>query len=169
MQNTFYEKLNKRSNKNMYNYLKNHFQYYTMNSWNGCKSVANNVKVYNIGLDYSVLEILQEDNYFQINEAIKDFEAIHKDYEVGFNGQSAGYLVITKKDKVTNILDDYICFSNDYEDFKAMLKDDGYTLKDYSYRLIEQFNIVRDFDKLCDDLRNICLWMLENYRAYERV
>ena len=36
--------------KSMYNFLKNHEKYDTLNSWNGLKSIANNVKVYNLKL-----------------------------------------------------------------------------------------------------------------------
>ncbi len=31
-------------------YLRKHFRYYIMNSWNRSKSYARNVKVYNLGL-----------------------------------------------------------------------------------------------------------------------
>ncbi len=33
-----------------FNYVKNHYKYYTLNSWNGLCSIANNVKIYNLGL-----------------------------------------------------------------------------------------------------------------------
>ena len=38
------------NDKQMFNFLKNHFEYYTCNSWNGLRSVANNVKLYNLDL-----------------------------------------------------------------------------------------------------------------------
>ena len=37
--------------KSMWNYLKDHFMYYTMNSWNRSESIANNVKLYNLKLE----------------------------------------------------------------------------------------------------------------------
>ena len=47
----FYQKGVDISNtKSMFNFLNNHFTYDTMNSWNGLKSIANNVKVYNLNL-----------------------------------------------------------------------------------------------------------------------
>ena len=36
--------------KQMWNLLKNHYTYYTMNSWNRLDSVANCVKIYKLGL-----------------------------------------------------------------------------------------------------------------------
>ena len=43
--------------KSMWHFLKNHFTYSTMNSWNGMKSIAHNVKLYNLKLDGDVLNI----------------------------------------------------------------------------------------------------------------
>ena len=58
----FYKKVNKNNCKDMYNFIKNHFTYYTLNSWNGLCSIANNVKIYNLdieGDEWKLLEILQ--------------------------------------------------------------------------------------------------------------
>ena len=37
--------------KSMWNFLKNHYTYYTMNSWNRSQSIANNVKLHRLDLD----------------------------------------------------------------------------------------------------------------------
>ncbi|HHX67495.1 MAG TPA: hypothetical protein GX708_05490, partial [Gallicola sp.] len=79
----FYKKVNKNSNREMFNFLKNHYVYYTLNSWNGLKSIANNVKVYNLftsDVDYDILEMLDVDDYFTINSAIKDWETENSGY-----------------------------------------------------------------------------------------
>ena len=36
------------NDKQMFNFLKNHFEYWTMNSWNRLSSVANKVKLYDL-------------------------------------------------------------------------------------------------------------------------
>ena len=85
------------SDKQMFNFLKDHFQYYTMNSWNRLKSIAHNVKIYNLKLSgdhWTALTFLQDDDYFVVNMMIEDWEADHKGYKVGFNGRSGGYLVL---------------------------------------------------------------------------
>lgn len=35
----FYKKINMNNNKEMFEFLKEHFTYWTMNSWNGLKSI----------------------------------------------------------------------------------------------------------------------------------
>ena len=37
--------------KSMFEFINNHFTYYTLNSWNGLQSIANNMKLYNLGLE----------------------------------------------------------------------------------------------------------------------
>ena len=158
MNNRYFEiKVNKNSYRDMFEFLKNHFTYYTMNSWNNLESIANNVKVYNIGLDYNVLGILQEDNYYTINCMIEDWESENQGYLVGFNGRSGGYLVLYNKDNNYSVLDDYFDYCDDYDEFKQQIREDYGSLKDYKDRLVSQVKIVCSFDRLCDDLRNYCL------------
>ena len=105
----FYKKVDLRSRKEMVNFLKNHFRYDTMNSWNCSKSFANNMKVYNLGLPNEVqdtiLNILYSDNMsdlsFYIDSLIEDFEhETNHRYTAGFNGRSDGYLVMYKMELV---------------------------------------------------------------------
>ena len=89
------------NDRQMFEFLKNHFQYYTMNSWNRLKSIAHNVKIYNLKLSgdsWTALALLQDDDYFEVNLMIEDWEAEHPNYKVGFNGRSGGYLVLYNKD-----------------------------------------------------------------------
>jgi len=44
----FYKKVDIRKPKDMIDYLKNHFRYNTMNSWNRSTSYANNLKIYKV-------------------------------------------------------------------------------------------------------------------------
>ena len=164
----FYRKVNKNNNKEMFEFLKEHFKYSTLNSWNNLWSIANNVKVYNLGLDYKILELLELDNYFTINTCIEDWEYEHEGYTVGFNGRSAGYLVLCNKNNNRSVLDYYVDSNDTYEEFKEDVKNNYGGLKYYHDELVRQVELVQDFDKLCDDLVEKCKYMLENCKVVEK-
>ena len=74
-------------------------RYWAMNSWNGSKSLAYNMKIYNIfpiKYRHSIYNLMNEpDAYFTVNSLISAFE--HKynyKWQAGFNGHSGGYLVL---------------------------------------------------------------------------
>lgn len=154
----FYKKgLDISNTKEMFNFLKNHFQYYTMNSWNGIKSIANNVKLYNLNLtgDWCVaMSRLQEDDYYCVNSIIEDWEYNHPNYTVGFNGRSGGYLVLYSDYNNCNVLPSIILNATDYEDFKEDCMYYYGGVKWYKQELREYVRLVRDFDKLCDEIRD---------------
>jgi hypothetical protein len=142
------------NDKQMFNFIANHFTYYTMNSWNRTRSIANNVKLYNLGLSgdwCTALNLLESDDYFTINTMIEDWEREHPGYSVGFNGRSGGYLVLYNRAGGSVIPDtlDYEC----YEDYKADMRDYYGSVKANRDELVEFVKLVRDFDKLCDELR----------------
>ena len=72
--------------KSMWNFLHDHYTYYTMNSWNRSKSIAHNVKLYNLKLDgdwtvamrYLLDEADAGDLQFYIDEIIREFEEMHR-------------------------------------------------------------------------------------------
>ena len=143
--------------KQMFEFLKGHYMYDTMNSCNGLKSIANNVKIYNLNLDgdhWNALRYLEDDEYFNVNMMIEDWESEHPDYKVGFNGRSGGYLVLYSKHHNRNILPDYILDSDNYEEFKEYVKDYWGGVKYVKQDLREYTQLVQDFDKLCDEIRN---------------
>lgn len=143
------------NDRQMFNFLKNHFQYYTMNSWNRQKSIAHNVKIYNLGLtgdSWTALSFLQDDDYFVVNMMIEDWEAEHRGYKVGFNGRSGGYLVLYSATGGSAIPDtlDY----DNYEDYKADMRDFYGSVKANRDELRDFVKLVQDFDRLCDELRD---------------
>jgi hypothetical protein len=145
------------NDKQMFNFLKDHYQYYTLNSWNGLKSIANNVKVYNLKLSgncYNALTFLQDDNYDNLNSMIEDWEYEHRGYKVGFNGRSGGYLVLYNADDNRTVLPDEVDYNDDYEGYKEMCREYFGSVKAARYKLVEMVKLVQDFDKLCDDLRD---------------
>lgn len=150
--------------KSMWEFLHNHFTYYTMNSWNRQTSIANNVKLYNLKLDgdwTTVMRYLFDETdsgclQMYIDDEIREFEEKNSYYKVFFNGRSGGYLVLCDSDNKSAIppcVADY----DTYEDFKEDVKGgwNGYRVSDFDRELRDAVEIVREFDKLCDRLRDL--------------
>lgn len=147
------------NDKQMFNFLKDHYQYYTMNSWNGLKSIANNVKLYKLGLsgDWTVvLDFLNNDDYLIVNGMIDEWQYEHPGYVVGFNGRSGGYLVLYNADNNSSVLPDDIDECVDYEEYKRYCREYYGSVKENRHDLVEMVKLVQDFDKLCDQLRDYC-------------
>lgn len=153
----FYKSVRKDSNKDMFEYLNHHFTYYTGNSLNKNKSIANCVKVYKLKFRHNcwdILSVLGEDDYQQINMAISDWEEDNH-YHVGFNGSSGGYLVLYPEKGNSHVFasDFYSpCNYLTYKDWKRDVIEAYGSLKNYHSTLVAQVEIVQSFDKLCDDL-----------------
>jgi hypothetical protein len=151
--------------KSMFDYINGHFTYFTLNSWNQLRSIANNVKLHNLNLDgdwstalgYVLSQNDVGDLQFQINEMIKDWEAEHPGYLVGFNGHSLGYLVMYNKDNNRSIVPDSLLGYDTYEEWKESIRDSWYheCVKDYMPTLRETTKLIQSFDRLCDDIREL--------------
>lgn len=159
----FVKKVNRNNDKEMFEFLKEHFTYNTMNSWNNLQSIANNVKVYNLDLEgdcWKALNKAQQDDYDEINWMIRDWER-NNGYEVGFNGASGGYLVLYNRNPETrqgdndNVLPDCITYNDNYEEYKEYLKEYGDTVAGNRSTLREYVDLVCSFDQLCEDLRDL--------------
>jgi hypothetical protein len=150
----------------MWEFLHNHFTYNTINSWNRQKSIANNVKLYNLNLDGDWCNVLSylidagDCGGLQdlIDAEIRAFDEEHYPlYRVGFNGRSSGYLVLYNADDMSSVLPNCVADYDSYEDFKEDVKAgwNNYRVSDFDHELRRAVKIVRDFDRLCDRLRDI--------------
>lgn len=156
----FYKKgLDITNAKECFEFLHNHFTYDVLNSWNNIISIANNVKLYNLRLDgdwCNVFTLMNSDPsiYMHIEDMIADWKANHPGYSIYQNGRSGGYLVLvdTRKNRHAPALPDVIT-EGDYEEFKEWCKDFYGGIKHYT-DLRTLTELVRDFDKLCDDIRD---------------
>ena len=135
----FYEKIDKRSRKDMVEFLNGHFNYYTMGSWNLTKGFAHNVKLYNIdGIENEDIayKLIYGVDLFWISDAIEDWEAQWHNLSVFFNGRQGGYIVLDTKDsrEAGGIYweEDFECL--DIEELRSITE------------------VVQSFDKLCDDI-----------------
>ena len=151
------------STKSMWNFLKNHCTYYTMNSCSRSKSIANNVKLYNLKLEGDwtvVMKYLFDETdagclQTYIDDEIREFEEEYPWTKVFFNGRSGGYLVLGTKLN-GSVLPDCVADYNTYEEFKEDIKDwSGARVSDFNRELREAVEIVREFDRLCDRLRDL--------------
>ena len=97
----FYKEIDKRYRKAMTAFLKNHFRYDTMNSWNRSTSYANNIKLYNIDKPdevdnetwWEMLWITQWQE--KLSDLLEDFSKRHEwQWQAGINGRSGGYVVL---------------------------------------------------------------------------
>lgn len=75
-------------------------RYFTMNSWNLSKSLAYNLKIYNVidkKLQNKVFDLMDVNYFYEdnINPLIYDFDRqFNYEWQAGFNGRSGGYLVL---------------------------------------------------------------------------
>ena len=89
----------------MITFLRGHFRYYTMNSWNRLTSYARKVKIHSLCLtreqeSHAYDLIYVEDTFLEINEKIREFsEENGYRYQACFNGRSSGYIVLIQGGK----------------------------------------------------------------------
>lgn len=143
-------KMSRKTKKEMIEFLKNHERYWTMNSWNGSSSYANNVKVYNLGMDHDLeikaYELLAEEGFYDLLASNYEFliERFEEEtgYTIGFNGRSSGYLVLYDKEHPATSIDSH-------EDFEGWNRAE----------VEERYNLVKRFDDYCgyfvDDFKDI--------------
>lgn len=148
------------NDRQMFEFLKNHFTYYTANTWNRHRSIANNVKLYNLDLsgDWGVAySLLAEGEYETLNCMVGEWCRDHAGYEVYFSGRSGGYLVLVEGDHaISCILPECVIYSDTYEDYKEWCRENFGSVKANRCELEYYTRLVRDFDKLCDELRDYC-------------
>lgn len=182
----FFNKTSKNmSLRQKFAYIHNHFYYYTMNSWNRSKSLANNVKIYNLPLTaeqrnkfFEICDdfVLNYDLYDIINARIEDFES-ENEFGVGFNGRSGGYLVAYNKRKdgfvnYKNVIDEDLIDFESYDELLNYYKEHFcWSFRDCQAELksiIERnFAICVLFDDLCDEILNELKFVLDNAEIKE--
>ena len=149
--------------KSMWEFLQEHPTYSTLNSWNGLRSIAHNVKLYNLELEGDwtvVLDFLSDtadsgDLQFLLAESLEEFARENPGYKVGFNGRSDGYLVLYNQDNWRSVLPEAVTDFETYEEFKNYCKENGERVTDYLRELRDTVTVVRAFDTLCDELRDL--------------
>lgn len=147
------------NDKQMFNFLRNHYEYYVLGSWNRVKSIANNMKLYKLDLSgdwCAALSILEKTDYEVIDDMIISWEAEHPKYQVRSNGRSNGYLVLSNKHNSQHILPDEIYLNDNYEEYKEYCRYHFGSVKANRSDLVFYTKLVQDFDRLCDQIRAYC-------------
>lgn len=99
----YYKQVDKRCRKDLVAFLKKHFRYDTMNSWNRSTSYANCIKLYQVDKPSEI----DEDTWWQMLEIadwhnilsnlLEDFARQYDfQWQAGINGRSGGYVVLYK-------------------------------------------------------------------------
>lgn len=177
----FFNKTSKKMTlRQKFDYIHNHHYYYTMNSWNGLKSLANNVKIYNLPLTTEqkdkFFELFYDENsndelYYHINWKLECFASENK-FEIAFNGRSGGYLVAYNKNNTCNVIDKYLIDCKNYDEALEHFRGNYcWTYRDCQAELksiIERnFEVCVLFDDCCDDILNELKYLLDNARVEE--
>ena len=97
---TFFIPVDLRNRAEMTGFLKNHFRYFTMNSWNRSTSYACNLKIHRLGLEAEYESKLYEmlgtqEFYYAQHMLLDEFGRQHEyRWQAGMNGRNSGYLVL---------------------------------------------------------------------------
>ena len=97
----YYKEIDKRYREVITAFLKKHYRYNTMNSWNRSTSYANNIKLHQIDKP----EDIDNDTWWEmlwitewqekLSDLLEDFGRRHEwNWQVGINGRSGGYVVL---------------------------------------------------------------------------
>ena len=128
-------------------------RYYTMNSWNLSKSLAYNLKIYNVinnDLQDACYDLMNVDFFYEdyINPLIEDFESKYNyEWQAGFNGRSSGYLVL---------------YTGGIKDGRKFCKP-GLNIEDDEVPT----QVKRDFRKLAVDIVKTAEYMAKNFKVTE--
>jgi len=97
----FYKEVDKRYRETMMAFLKKHYRYNTMNSWNRSTSYANSIKLHSIDKPADIdsdtwWEMLGiTDWHEKLSDLLEDFGRKHEwQWQAGINGRSGGYIVL---------------------------------------------------------------------------
>lgn len=148
----------------MRSFLKGHFRYHTMNSWNRSTGYAHCIKLQHLPipkeLGDAAYEMLESKEWWENCSRLQsDFAEEHDHrWQTGFNGRSDGYIVLYQGGR-----------REDGQPFTwpGKLLDQGEDFEDWELSdLQERVRIVQEFDTFC---ANLCLEFLDYCERYEVV
>ena len=184
VEKVFYTGIKEKTLEEKFEYIKSHYTYDVMNSWNGLRSIANNVKVWHLNLskkqENTFFELLDIDNdyiYDFLSVTINDFEEL-TDTDIFFNESQGGHLIIIpdfnqykqRMDVLDLFFDDNIYYYDTFKEFKkeSLDTDYGKSNKDINNDLEECYYLLKSFDLLCDVLREELIYILDNAKIKEK-
>lgn len=144
-----------RIRKSMVDYLRGHFRYFTMNSWNGCRSYAHCIKVNRLPIRDGKYEMLESDEWQRaMSERIGAFDrASDYRFQIGVNGRSGGYLVLYQGGLRDGRVYTNTAGIDDCDDFDSWSMD----------ALRSRVETVRGFDECVFDIVCEFVWYCERF------
>lgn len=174
-------------------YLENHFRYYTMSSWNGLNSFAQNIKISQVipnHLKQKAYEFL-ELGYFTdiIEHHVEQFAQRHDYYyNIIQNGRSDGYLVlVTGSSAMIPVVDLRAGEQSTYSDRlgrwvyreeydkvfagkvyrQVTITGSSIEIPDDDVDMADLYAVVIDFDDTVKNIIDACIWLLDNHDIVE--
>lgn len=149
---TFTKEVDLKNNEAVFKYLKEHPRYFLMNSWNRLKTFAQNIKIYNLGVDrevsdklFDLLDVESLDIKFAYEDGINDFEKENPGYTIYTNGRPGGYMILAPNENRSNFCD-MVDTINNYDTLDELKEDyDFAKFKDLA-------EVVLNFDRACDNI-----------------
>lgn len=152
-ENFFYKEVNKQSRKEMAFYIKNHFTYSRLNSWNNWQGYANNVKIYNLGLTkeqekkaYNII-LDYEIDAIEFWDTVRDYIYYFKEatgYETYFNDLASYGLDEEDEEESERFLEEV-------EEFELLYSQ----LKNIPDELPQKSSILEDYEMVLETINNI--------------
>lgn len=164
-----------------FDYIIEHFTYWTMNSWNGLESIANKIKIYGLpltreqedkGLEIICDENLSNDLWAELEIYMHEFEREHKGYEICGNGRNGGYLVLCSKDHNGCAINGDIYNYATYKEYVESFMGCGYSYNtartEARYEVEQAFDLIVAFDDTCDKMLEEFIYIIDNVGIEER-
>lgn len=141
-----------RTKKAIVEYLKSHFRYNTMNSWNNSTSYAHNIKIHHLEwesreLENRAFEMMElTEAYDDVNWILEEFATMYNySFQIVFNGHNGGYLVLIHGGKNGDRI--YVQLGLDIDQGEDFIDPDLWDLSSLRSRM----ELVWDFDQACKD------------------
>ena len=163
----FAKEVDLKNDEAVFEYLKKHPRYFLMNSWNQLKTFAQNIKIYNLGVDNDIedklFEMLDADSMdvkFAYEDGVNDFEEENPEYTIHTNGRSSGYMILAPNKNRSHFCD-MVDTINNY-DMLDELKE-NYDFEEFR----DLAKVVLNFDKACDNIIQNIVGIAENCEIVE--
>lgn len=168
----FIQNIDRRYRKNLETYLKEHFRYGTMRTWDGPTSYANDIRLKNLNIPDDKMDIAMQlaknelecpswDEF--VIAAAQDFYQ-KTGYHIGFNGNACGYLVLYACEDDASNPGQYKVLLNKAIDPIETFDPAALDLKTLKARA----DLVWELDTVCEQLRNEFVRILQLYEVHEK-
>lgn len=164
---TFTKEVDLKNDEAVFKYLKKHPRYFLMNSWNRLQTFAQNIKIYNLGVDreisdklFDLLDVDSPDVKFIFEDNIEFFNEENPGYTIYTNGRSGGYMILAPNENRSNFCD-MVDTVNNYDTLNDLKEDYDFE----EFRTLAE--TVMNFDRACDNIIQAVVSLAENCEIVE--